>query len=82
MSAAARTTVLRRPWGNELELADGSVWRRTRDGWCLVRFPTRHNTAALRGCLRTRGWREAAAWAMPPAAPAPPATWPRSTEEQ
>lgn len=58
---------LRRPWGVELELADGSVWRHTTSGYWLVRFPTAYNTAALRRTLRERWSGAAAAWAMPPA---------------
>lgn len=64
----ARTHI--RPWGVEYELADGSVWRPTPSGCHLVRLPTRYNSAALRGTLRSRHNAAAAAWAMPPARPA------------
>lgn len=67
----AAVATLRRSYGREVELADGSVWRETRAGWLLVRLPTAHNTAACRGLLRERGSAEAAAWAMPPARPCP-----------
>lgn len=61
----------RRPWGDEFELADGSIWRPTPSGCHLVRLPTAHNTAACRSTLRGRHSAAAAAWAMPPARPAP-----------
>lgn len=70
----------RRPWGDELELADGSIWRPTPSGCHLVRLPSAHNTAALRGELRRRWPSAAAAWAMPPARPAPAAPVPLHEE--
>jgi len=65
-----------RPWGVELELADGSVWRRTTSGCWLVRLPAAYNTAALRQALRQRWPGAAAAWAPPPAGRRPPPATP------
>lgn len=71
-----------RPWGVELELADGSLWRETPSGSHLVRLPTAYNTAALRSTLRERWPTAAAAWATPPATAHRRPAAPPPTEER
>ena len=68
---ARPVALYRRCWGIEHELADGSIWRETPGGWWLVRLPTALNRAEVRQRIREEEPACAAAWAMPPARPAP-----------